>query len=149
MTRSRLAPLLLVLLMLPFAGPAGAAGAEDDVRAATARWIDAFNRKDAKGLVALYAPDAVFFGTTSPVLRDSPELVWGYFQGLPRLADSVMSVGDARVQVLGDTAVHTGFYTRSQVRDGKTVENRARFTFVYARRGGEWRIVTHHSSAAP
>src|SRR5262249_44792567 len=46
-----------------------------DVEAATQQWIAAFNRKSASEIVALYAKDAVFFGTTSPVLRDTPELV--------------------------------------------------------------------------
>jgi len=34
-----------------------------EVEAATARWIDAFNRKSSVDIVALYADDAVFFGT--------------------------------------------------------------------------------------
>ena len=120
-----------------------------DVDAATAQWIAAFNRKDAKGIVALYANDAVFFGTSSPVLRDKPELVWDYFKSLPSLGDAVISLGEHRVQLFGNIAINTGYYTRSSMQDGKKVENPARFTFVYAKRDGKWVIVNHHSSALP
>lgn len=125
------------------------ADAAADVKAATQQWISAFNRKNAKDIVALYAQDAVFFGTSSPVLRDGPELVWDYFKGLADLGDSTISTGEQRVQVFGDVAINTGFYTRSAKQDGKVVQNPARFTFVYQLRNGKWMIVTHHSSALP
>jgi hypothetical protein len=35
------------------------------------------------------------------------------------------------------------------VQNGKTVQNPARFTFVYQLREGKWMIVTHHSSVLP
>jgi uncharacterized protein (TIGR02246 family) len=138
----------LALLMTGLPLPA-MADDRSDVAAATARWIDAFNRKSSRDIVALYAPDAVFFGTSSPVLRDRPELVADYFKGLATLGDSVISVGDHRVQVFGRVAINTGFYTRTSVQDGKQVQNPARFSFVYEKRGGQWLIVNHHSSAFP
>jgi uncharacterized protein (TIGR02246 family) len=125
------------------------ADAVADVEAATQQWISAFNRKNARDIVALYARDAVFFGTSSPVLRDRPELVWDYFKGIADLGDATISTGEHRVQVFGDVAVNTGFYTRSSKQDGKVVQNPARFTFVYQLREGKWMIVTHHSSALP
>jgi uncharacterized protein (TIGR02246 family) len=142
---------LIAALLLLAAGLPLAAMADDksDVEAATARWLDAFNRKSSADIVALYAPDAVFFGTSSPVLRDTPELVADYFKGLATLGDAVISMGDHRVQVSGRVAVNTGFYTRTSVQDGKEVKNPARFSFVYEKRGGQWLIINHHSSAFP
>ena len=144
---------LLLMLALPvamlLAAPMVRAAAADDVKAATARWIDAFNRKSATDIVALYAKDAVFFGTSSPVLRDSPELVQDYFKSLSTLGDATISVGDQRVQVFGDMAINTGYYTRTSMQNGAQVRNPARFTFVYAKRDGRWLIVNHHSSALP
>lgn len=130
----------------------GTAGADDrsDVEAATARWIDAFNRKSSRDIVALYATDAVFFGTSSPLLRDKPELVRDYFKDLPSLGDAVITLEDHRVQLYGSIAISTGFYTRSaKSADGQTVRNPARFSFVYQKRGNQWLIVSHHSSALP
>jgi hypothetical protein len=139
---------LLLALLVGTAAPARA-DVVADIDATTARWISAFNRKSTTDIVALYAPDAVFFGTSSPVLRDKPELVVDYFKSLPSLGDATIALGEHRVQVFGKTAISTGFYTRSSIEDGKVTSSPARFSFVYARRKGRWVIVNHHSSALP
>jgi uncharacterized protein (TIGR02246 family) len=143
---SRSAVLLSMLLAITVP-----AQADDvtDINASTAQWISAFNRKSTSEILALYAPDAVLFGTSSAVLRDNPQLVADYFKTLPSLGDATISLGEHRVQVFGNTAVSTGFYTRSAMEDGKLVSNPARFTFVYAKRANRWVIVNHHSSALP
>jgi uncharacterized protein (TIGR02246 family) len=146
-TKPRWRTAFLVLLLCAIA-PANADDAAD-IDGALKRWVDAFNRKSVSDIVALYAPDAVLQGTSSPVLRDKPALVQDYFKSLPTLGDSTVSVGEHRVQVFGNIAINSGFYTRSSTQDGKVVTNPARFTFVYARRNGRWIIVNHHSSAVP
>ena len=146
MTQRRITALLALLPTLVSA-PAFADAAKD-VEAATQQWISAFNRKSAPEIVGLYAKDAVFFGTTSPVLRDTPALVQDYFKNIGA-AGGTISMGDHRVQVLGDVAINTGFYTRTAVQDGKEVKNPAWFTFVYQLRQGKWMIVEHHSSVLP
>jgi len=141
--------MLAALLSLLVAAPV-LADDKADVEAATGKWIDAFNRKSTRDIVALYAPDAVFFGTSSPLLRDKPELVRDYFKNLPAQGDAVISMEEHRVQVYGKVAINTGYYTRSlRQPDGKTVRNEARFTFVYEKRAGQWVIVNHHSSTLP
>jgi hypothetical protein len=146
MTHRILIPLALCCALV--SGPAFADAAQD-VEAATQQWIGAFNRKSTSDIVALYAKDAVFFGTTSPIIRDTPELVRDYFKSLGSLGNSTIAVGEHRVQVFGDVAINTGFYTRTAVQDGKEVKSPARFTFVYQLRQGKWMIVEHHSSALP
>jgi uncharacterized protein (TIGR02246 family) len=138
----------LALLCALIGTPAFADTAKD-VEATTQQWIAAFNRKSATEIVALYAKDAVFFGTTSPILRDTPALVQDYFKNIGNAGDSTISMGDHRVQVFGNVAINTGFYTRSSTQDGKVVQNPARFTFVYQLRQGKWVIVEHHSSVLP
>ena len=140
----------LLCTMLSWSAVPALADDKADVEAATSKWIDAFNRKNSRDIVALYAPDAVFFGTSSPVLRDKPELVRDYFKDLSNLGNAVIAMEEHRVQVYGNVAINTGYYTRiAQQADGKTVRNPARFTFVYEKRGGQWVIVNHHSSALP
>ena len=101
-----------------------------EVEAATAQWLDAFNRKSTRDIVALYAPDAVLFGTSSPLLRHTPALILDYFSSLPTLGDATISLGEHRVQMLGTVAINSGFYTRSQRQEGKVTQNPARFTSV-------------------
>jgi uncharacterized protein (TIGR02246 family) len=140
---------IFLLALLPGAAAPVQADTVADIDAATAQWISAFNRKSTSDIVALYASDAVFFGTSSPVLRDKPALVHDYFRSLPSLGDATISLGEHRVQLFGKTAVSTGYYTRTSVQDGRSVSSPARFSFVYAKREGRWLIVNHHSSALP
>ena len=128
---------------------AGLADDRADVEAATQRWISAFNRQAADEIAALYAPDAVFQGTSSGVIRDTPALVREYFKSLANLGDQKMATGEHRIQLFGDLAISSGYYTRRGTQDGKPVEARARFSFVFARRNGRWLIVNHHSSQVP
>ena len=60
-----------------------------------------------------------------------------------------MSLGDQLVRVYGDTAVNTGSYTFSFIKDGETKTVPARFSFTYVKDGQNWMIVDHHSSAMP
>jgi steroid delta-isomerase len=53
----RTAPALLALSLLSWTVPAHADDAEAAVRAALARWTEAFNSRDAEGVCALFAPD--------------------------------------------------------------------------------------------
>ncbi len=138
-----------IALTVTFACSNLSANTVTDVEAATQQWIAAFNRHSTDEIVALYATDAVFFGTTSPVLRDTPALVRDYFKSMADHANSTIGMGEHRVQVFGDVAVNTGFYIRKTVEAGKVVESPARFTFVYQLRAGKWMIVDHHSSALP
>ena len=138
---------VLLVLALMTAAPAFA-GPEDDVAAATQAWADAFSGRDLEGLLRLYDRDAVFWGTSSPTLRDTPDEIRDYFKGLPA-SQMVVRIGEARVRVFGDIAVASGQYTFVDRRDGKDVARPARFSFTYRLRDGRWLIVDHHSSAAP
>jgi len=51
---------------------AGAGEAEQSVLAATEEWVATFNTRDPVRIAALYAPDAVFWGTVSPTIRTTP-----------------------------------------------------------------------------
>ena len=46
-------------------------------------------------------------------------------------------------------AVSTGYYTFSDVRDGKETARPARYSMVFRERNGVWLIVAHHSSEVP
>ena len=83
-------------------------------------------------MTALYAKDGVLWGTLSPTVRSDPGAVKAYFvaafQALPK---ATVKFGDQLIRVYGDTAVNTGYYTFSDVRDGQAVSRPARFTMVF------------------
>ena len=70
------------------------AGPADDVAAVTKAWTDRFSGHDLEGLLALYDRDAVFWGTSSQTLRDTPDLIRDYFKGVPTSSMTV-AVTDA------------------------------------------------------
>jgi uncharacterized protein (TIGR02246 family) len=131
-------------------GPAlSFAAVGDDVAAATQAWADAYNSHDPMRVLARYHPEAVFWGTTSATLRDSPEEVLTYFSGLSRRPNAHVTIGESRVRVFGDVALNTGFYTFTDVVDGEATIRPGRFSFAYRLVDGEWLIADHHSSQLP
>ena len=135
--------LFLFAPLTVFAGPAEEAGAVIE------RWVAAFSANEADTVVKLYTTDATLLGTVSPILSEGTEAIGGYFSRLPGSGFKVV-LGERRLVVLSDAAVlGTGFYEFSRMQDGKTVLTPARFSIVVGKRGGEWLIVHHHSSARP
>jgi uncharacterized protein (TIGR02246 family) len=128
--------------------PPCVAGPAEDVSTATKAWTEQFSTHNLEGLLALYDRDAVFWGTSSPTIRDTPELIRDYFKGVPTSSMTV-AVTDSRVRVLGAVAINSGSYTFTAMRNGQPDPRPARFSFTYRLRDGKWLIVDHHSSSVP
>jgi uncharacterized protein (TIGR02246 family) len=121
-----------------------------DVAAATTAWVEAFNARDPERIAALYAPDAVFWGTISKTIRTTPAAVLEYFRDSTTLRPRLrMTLVDQHTRVFGDIGINTGAYTSRDIRDGQEIVNPSRFTFVYRRIEGRWMIIEHHSSRVP
>jgi uncharacterized protein (TIGR02246 family) len=149
MSHSRVFLSLLLLLSLTLANSAWAEPKEE-VAAATAKWAALFVDDNPDSILALYAPDAVLWGTLSPTLRQGPAALREYFvAAFKALPGHKVSFGDQLIRVYGDTAVNTGYYTFSYVKDGETKTLPARYSFVYAKGDKGWLIVDHHSSSVP
>jgi uncharacterized protein (TIGR02246 family) len=148
--------LILSLVLLNVAGCSAAQQqaavsptAKDQVAATTAAWVAAYNSRDPARMTALYDSEAVFWGTTAKTISANPAAIAEYFKDAPKNLNARVSLGEQYIRVYGDVAVNTGYYTFSNVRDGKPVANAARYTFVYLNRGGKWMIIDHHSSRVP
>ena len=68
------------------------------------------------------------------------------FKVLPNLK---VAFGEQLIRVYGTTAVNTGYYTFSFVKDGEPKTLPARYSFALVKDGENWMIVDHHSSAMP
>jgi uncharacterized protein (TIGR02246 family) len=139
---------LVVLLGLLSAANAGPT---EDALAVLDKWTKAFAASDVDGIVKLYAPDALFVGTSSKAVVVEPEGIRSYFENAlltnrPRGA----TLNDNAAMVLSDTAVViTGLDTVTGVRDGQPLSANGRVTFVVAKRGSDWEIEHFHRSAMP
>ena len=139
----------VLILACAFASDA-LADPKDEVAAAVAKWTDVFAQNNPDTISALYAKDGVLWGTLSPTVRSDPAAVKAYFVGaFNALPKATVKFGDQLIRVYGNTAVNTGYYTFSYVKDGETKAIPARYSFTYVKDGQSWMIVDHHSSSVP
>jgi len=54
---------------------------------------------------------------------------------------------DPQVQVLGDTALMTYYYSETGMRDGKSYSNAGKISMVFVKQGGKWRALHEHIAA--
>ena len=140
------------LLLSLLAGSAFAGEPADDavaaqVDAATVEWISTFNTRDATRICALYAPDAILWGTVSQTLRTTPGEILEYFEESSATRPHLRIIlGEYHVRLFGDIAINSGYYSSRNPVEGKDVVIPMRFTFTYRRQGDRWMIVNHHSS---
>ena len=97
--------------------------AKQQVAEATAAWVTAYNSRDPARITALYDPEAVFWGTTAKTVSANPASIAEYFKNAPKNPNARVSLGEQHIRVYGDVAVNTGYYTFSNIRDGKPVAN--------------------------
>jgi uncharacterized protein (TIGR02246 family) len=141
---------LLGWALLVMTNLAAAADPKDDVGAATMKWAQTLGQNDPDNVVALYATDGVLWGTLSPTVRADRAALRDYFvTAFGVLPNLKVMFGQQLIRVYGRTAVNTGYYTFSYVKDGETRTLPARYSFTFVKDGEKWMIVDHHSSAMP
>ena len=137
------------IVLLSFV-PISSAGPKEDVAAATLAWGRALGEDNPDEVLPLYSDDAVLWGTLSPTVRSDRPTLRDYFVTACKVLPGLkVAFGDQLIRVYGDTAVNTGYYTFSYVKDGETKSLPARYSFTYVKNGEHWLIVDHHSSAIP
>jgi uncharacterized protein (TIGR02246 family) len=122
----------------------------EEVGAATMKWAQTLGENDPDKVVALYASDGVLWGTLSPTVRADRAALRDYFVTAFRVLPNLkVTFGQQLIRVYGHTAVNTGYYTFSYLKDGETKTLPARYSFTFVKDGENWMIVDHHSSAMP
>ena len=148
--RSILSSLLLVLVSACSTTTTVAPEASrQQVADATDEWRAAYDSREPKRIVALYAVDAALWGTNLKAIATNPVAVAEYFKDAPARPDARVVFGEQNIRVYGDLALNSGTYTFNGVREGKPVSSPARFSMVFRRQEGKWLIVDHHSSRLP
>jgi uncharacterized protein (TIGR02246 family) len=141
--------LLIVLSACATSIGARGAGANQQVAAATSAWHTAYNSRDPAAITSMYASDAVLWGTAAKKVAANPSAIADYFKDAGKRPAARVTFGEQHIRVYGDTAVNTGYYTFSDIREGKEVLRPARYTMVFRERDGRWLLVAHHSSEVP
>ncbi|MCA1411412.1 SgcJ/EcaC family oxidoreductase [Bradyrhizobium sp. NBAIM20] len=116
-----------------------------DVRAFLVLWAQAFNAHDVDKLAALYARDALLYGTSSSKLYSGAEEIRTYF----RRTHTVEFEAWRSARLAANLVLVVGNYVFSQSSTDHIAATPARFTFVLSHKDDAWQILHHHSSAAP
>jgi uncharacterized protein (TIGR02246 family) len=146
----RLLLLLMIFLLTACAAPnpTSEGSVQQQISDATAKWVSAYNSRDGARIASMYEPDAVLWGTGAATISPTPAAISDYFKDAGKRPKARVEIVEQHIRVLGDTAFSTGRYTFTNYDGEKAVQSPSRFTFVFHKRNGEWRIVHHHSSRA-
>src|SRR5438105_5693821 len=106
--------------------------------------IQAQVHADATALDRIYAADFIGVGPSGTV-RTKPQVILDFTSG--DLKFQSISTDDVQVRVYGDTAVETGLSTMIGQDKGKTIPRDTRFTRVWVKQQGQWRLVANHYSS--
>ena len=100
---------------------------------------------DAAALKRIYADDFIGVGPSGTV-RTKPQVISDFTSGDLRFQS--ITTDDVRVRVYGNAAVETGRSTMDGQDKGKAVPHDTRFTRVWIKQQGRWRLVTNHYSSS-
>ena len=106
--------------------------------------IQAQIHADAAALERIYADDFIGVGPSGTV-RTKPQVISDFTSGDLRFQS--ISTDDVRVRVYGNAAVETGRSTMNGQDKGKEVPHDTRFTRVWVKLQGRWRLVANHYSS--
>ena len=99
---------------------------------------------DAVALDRIYADDFIGVGPSGTV-RTKAQVISDFTSG--DLKFQSISTDKVQVRVYGNTAVETGLSTMSGQDRGKAVPRDTRFTRVWVKQQGRWRLVANHYSS--
>src|ERR1043166_3652403 len=105
--------------------------------------IQAQIHADATVLDRIYATDFIGVGPSGRV-RTKPQVISDFTSG--DLKFQSITTDDVQVRVYGNTAVETGLSTMTGQDKGQTVPRDTRFTRVWVKQQGRWRLVANHYS---
>jgi len=106
--------------------------------------IQAQIHADAAALERIYADDFIGVGPSGTV-RTKPQVISDFTSG--DLKFQSITTDDVRVRVYGDVAVETGRSTMDGHDKDKAVPHDTRFTRVWVKQHGRWRLVANHYSS--
>jgi len=121
---------------------------EDEVRALFSLWNDALATGDSRIVANRYTQSTVLLPTVSDIPRTDFNSVKDYFDSFlkkkpqGKILDGYIKIGDD-----GGWATDQGIYEFTMGVDGSTVKGR--YSYMYVKEEGVWKIQHHHSSVMP
>lgn len=146
---------ILLMIMLVLTGTAAAQhkvteaemkGGREIMEALNA-WAAAVRDRDAKRLEAIFADDVIITTFDGKVRGKAEEME--AMKPNPNLRTSSVTNEDVGVKVFGDVGVVTALTRMKFVSNGAESSFALRYTAVFVKRDGQWRIVALQTARAP
>ncbi len=119
---------------------AAQAGPKEEVQAAIANSDKIISAGNVDGTVALYAPDAVFWGTRSKEWATTPAAIKTYLTGALKAVRQVRT-HDVTMAELSNTVVRVaGLIEITREENGQTAKTDNAISAVWVKSGDKWRI---------
>ena len=99
---------------------------------------------NARALERIYAADFIGVGPSGAV-RTKPQVISDFTSGALKFQS--ITTDEVQVRIYGNTAVETGLSTMVGQDKGKAVPRDTRFTRVWVKQQGSWRLVANHYSS--
>ena len=140
-----LALVLTSIVMAQEQSPAGSqrSNIEQVIRQLDGERIQAQIGADAAALDRIYADDFIGVGPSGTV-RTKKQVILDFTSGTLKFQS--ITTDEVQVRVYENTAVETGLSTMDGQDKGKTVPRNTRFTRVWVKQQGFWRLVANHYS---
>lgn len=115
------------------------------------RWSSAFSQADVTAVMSLFAPDAVFLGTSSKTIVASTEGIKHYFENSLLGSRRYVSVlSDIQLTTLSDdVAMITALNTITITENDHSDDVLGRLSIAARKYEGKWKIAHFHRSAMP
>lgn len=139
--RMSVAPATLILGVAMAVGTSLTLRAQDPARtaieAAAKKFVEAFAKQDAAGVVAAYSPDANVFPPNAPIIKDRAGIqkMW---QDVMKSGIATVSFVTTEVESAGNLAYESGTY-EMKMKDGK-VADRGKYCVVWKKVKGQWML---------
>lgn len=148
--RMVLACALIATMPALAAGQTPNAQAASEIKAALVAMWDAIEQGDVDRYATYLHPDFTAFGENDTYLAEGKEAeVRSYRAYLQRATGVHTDMHQPVINVRGDTAWITYYWTDSGLLDGKRFTSRGKSTRLFVRDGGRWLCIHGHYTAVP
>lgn len=137
---------MLLLVALGQAASPEATQSEADLQSVSKAYDAAISRRDMATLEKILAPGVVFTTATGRVMDRAQVLE---MLAKPDTHYESVESDDIRRRITGEVAVETGRVRVRGKRKGQPVDETQRYTDVWQRMDGRWRLIAEHTSLVP
>ena len=146
---STIAVALVAMVALSSAAVANECASKTEIVSLFDKWNATLQTGNPDAVADLYAEEGVLLPTVSNKVRVGHKPIADYFEHFLQLKPKG-TLDEVHVYCYGgDVAINEGIYTFNLVKDGQPTSVQARYSYVYHKEGGVWKIVSHHSSKMP